>query len=120
MHEEHPRISREKRTVEAMIRTTCEGQHGTRGGLCPECRELLRYALKRLEKCPFQGNKTTCADCPIHCYHPSMREEIRAVMRYAGPRMLIRHPLLAMHHIIDGLRKQPIRPREDEQDSEHV
>jgi hypothetical protein len=34
--------------------------------------------------------------------------------------MLIRHPLLAMHHIIDGLRKQPIRPREDEQDSEHV
>lgn len=120
MHEEHPRISREKRTVEAMIRIACEGQHGTRGGLCPECRELLRYALERLEKCPFQGNKTTCADCPIHCYHPSMREEIRAVMRYAGPRMLIRHPLLAMHHIIDSLRKQPIRLREHEQDSEHV
>ncbi|MGQ9675372.1 MAG: nitrous oxide-stimulated promoter family protein [Chloroflexota bacterium] len=27
-------------------------------------------------------------------------------MRYSGPRMLRRHPLLAIAHIIDGLRTQ--------------
>jgi len=36
-----------------------------------------------------------------------MRERIRSVMRYAGPRMMYRHPLLAFHHLIDGMRKAP-------------
>jgi len=118
MDDVHPRIARERRTVKAMIRLTCEGEHGGEDGLCPECDALLDYALERLERCPFQQGKTTCADCPIHCYHPSKREEIRAVMRYAGPRMLIRHPILAVRHIIDGLRKQPIQSRDKAQGSE--
>jgi len=28
-----------------------------------------------------------------------MREQIRAVMRYSGPRMLLHHPLMTFHHI---------------------
>jgi hypothetical protein len=32
-------------------------------------------------------------------------------MRYAGPRMLLRHPLLAILHQLDGLRKA-VHPRE--------
>jgi hypothetical protein len=92
-----------------MIRICCYGQHRMREGLCQECEDLLQYAIGRLEKCPFQVSKPTCADCPIHCYRPSMREDIRAVMTYAGPRMLYRHPILAVRHLIDGLRKHPIQ-----------
>jgi hypothetical protein len=38
-----------------------------------------------------------------------MRQRIRAVMRYAGPRMLLRHPGMAIMHLFDGARKQPIK-----------
>jgi len=109
MSNEHPRMVRERRTIKAMIHIYCHGRHGTRDELCPECHELLEYAIERLDKCPFQESKTTCAKCPIHCYKPAMREEIRAVMRYAGPRMLYRHPILTLFHFIDGLRKEPMR-----------
>jgi hypothetical protein len=104
----HPRMDREAKTVEAMIRIYCRDQHGRKGELCTECEELLEYARRRLDRCPFQENKTTCAKCPMHCYKPVMRERIRAVMRYAGPRMLRRHPLLTLFHFIDGRRKEPI------------
>jgi hypothetical protein len=33
-----------------------------------------------------------------------MRETIRIVMRYAGPRMLVYHPILAIQHLLDGMR----------------
>ena len=105
----HPRMAREQRTVEAMIEIYCHGQHGTGDGLCAECQTLRYYAHQRLSRCPFQEGKTTCAKCPIHCYKAEMRQEIRAVMRYAGPRMLYRHPILALQHMLDGLRKEPTR-----------
>jgi len=108
---DHPRMSREARTIEAMVGIYCQGQHGTRGSvLCADCAELLRYAGLRLAKCPFQEHKTTCAKCPVHCYKPARREQIRAVMRYAGPRMMFRHPILAFYHlVIDGRREKPGR-----------
>jgi hypothetical protein len=103
----HPRMKRERRTVEAMINIYCRDHHHTRDELCEECRELLAYARLRLKNCPFQENKTTCGKCPVHCYKPVMREKIREVMRYAGPRMIQHHPLLAIGHMIDGLKKKP-------------
>ena len=99
------RLQREARTVAAMIRRYCRDRHHTTEGLCPECAELLAYARRRLARCPFQEGKTTCGKCPVHCYAPAMRERIREVMRYAGPRMLFSHPLLALMHLLDGLRK---------------
>lgn len=102
-----PRLRREARTVEAMIRLYCRGQHGGSQSLCPECARLLDYARQRLHACPFGEGKTTCARCAVHCYRPEMREEIRAVMRYAGPRMMLRHPLLTLCHLWDGLRREP-------------
>jgi len=103
----HPRMKREQKTVENMIGIYCSDHHQTRGELCPECRELVEYARIRLKNCPFQENKTTCGNCPIHCYKPWMREKIREVMRYSGPRMLRHHPFLAVGHMIDGRRKEP-------------
>ncbi len=94
-----------------MVGIYCHNRHGTRGELCGECRQLLDYAHARLDRCPFQEDKTTCANCPVHCYKPEMRERVRSVMRYAGPRMLYRHPFLAvLHLLVDGRRKQPLRP----------
>lgn len=70
---------------------------------------MLDYARKRLRLCPFQDKKPTCSKCSIHCYAPGKSEQIKAIMRYSGPRMLLSHPILALHHILDGLRKS--RPR---------
>ena len=72
---------------------------------CWDCAALLEYALARLEHCPFQEGKSTCAKCPIHCYSPGKRERIREVMRYAGPRLLWTHPWLSIMHLVDGLRR---------------
>jgi len=109
MSMKHHRMEREKRTVEAMIDLYCHEQHGTWNGLCPDCQVLTAYADQRLQKCPFQEGKTTCARCPVHCYKPAMRERIRDVMRYAGPRMVYRHPVMTIGHMLDGLRKEPVR-----------
>lgn len=96
--EEPAEIRTEKRTIRAMLGIYCRDHHGTGRSLCLECEELLAYAHGRLDRCPFGREKTTCARCPVHCYKPAMRERVRTVMRYAGPRMLFRHPLLALLH----------------------
>jgi predicted amidophosphoribosyltransferase len=93
-----------------MIRMYCRDHHHTSEGLCAACDELLDYAGERLDRCPYQQGKTQCARCLTHCYKPAMQEKIRAAMRYAGPRMAYRHPLLALYHLLDGKRKAPIKP----------
>ncbi len=102
------RIKRESKTIAVMISDYCRDHHHSEKQ-CLECAELSDYALERLKKCPFQEGKTICARCPVHCYRPDMREKIRTVMRYAGPRMIYRHPILAISHIIDRGRKKPIK-----------
>ena len=98
------RKRREGGTIERMIRIYCSGRHNKDTGLCLECKGLLRYALERIDRCPLKERKTTCARCTIHCYAPAMRQRIREVMRYAGPRMAYTHPLLTLLHLFDGLR----------------
>ena len=95
------RLRRERKTIRLMIGIYCRSHHHTTGALCDSCSDLHAYAMQRIEKCPFQDNKPTCAKCPVHCYKPSMREQVRQVMRYAGPRMLIHHPVLALLHMHD-------------------
>ena len=98
-------IEREKDCIEKMVRIFCRGNHETQGELCNDCRELLDYALMRVSKCKFGVEKTVCARCPVHCYKPSMREKVKDVMRYSGPRMLLRHPVHALWHMLDSRRK---------------
>jgi hypothetical protein len=105
------RIARARATVAAMIRLACRSWHGTGEALCSECQELQDFADQKLDRCPFQDDKPTCANCLVHCYRPDMRERIREVMRFAGPRMLRRHPYLTVRHILDGRKKPPELPR---------
>ena len=105
------RRSRELRTIRAMVRMYCRDHHG--GGapaLCAECGALFDYASRRLDRCMFGDAKPTCANCVVHCYSADMRERVRTVMRWAGPRMLFRHPILALFHKLDGRRPSPALP----------
>lgn len=102
------RMARERETIAAMIHLYCREQHHNQPGLCPECDTLQTYAFARLDRCPFADQKPTCANCTVHCYKPDMRTQIRQVMRFAGPRMLLHHPVLAVLHLLDGLRKPPV------------
>ncbi len=106
------RLGREWNTMASMIRLHCRVHHDSAAALCPECRQLLNYARARLERCRFGPEKPTCARCPVHCYQRVPRDQIKAVMRYAGPRMLWRHPLLSLFHWLDGFRGVPRDPSE--------
>lgn len=89
----------EKEMVSLMIRLYCRKNHKTKE-LCSECAELDRYARERSDRCPFMENKTFCSNCKVHCYKPEMREKIRKVMRFSGPRMMLYHPVMAIKHLI--------------------
>ncbi|HKZ44930.1 MAG TPA: nitrous oxide-stimulated promoter family protein [Anaerolineales bacterium] len=103
-----PRIDREARTLQAMFAIYCRKKHNNQSELCSSCQELAEYSFNRLDRCPFQEGKTTCANCPIHCYKPAMREQIRDVMRFSGPRMMLDHPILTIRHFLDDRRKEPL------------
>ena len=102
------KLEREQKTIAAMIRIFCNAHHKTSGKLlCSTCAELLDYARERLERCPFGADKGVCSKCRIHCYKPAMRKLVTEVMLYSGPRMIRKHPLLAIDHLIKakGLRQ---------------
>ena len=98
------RLARELATVRAMVGLHCRGRHGGGRALCDDCEALWQYAQARVARCPLRADKPTCVQCPVHCYKPERREQIRAVMRYAGPRMPWRHPVLTLFHILAGRR----------------
>ena len=101
--------TREKRVVAEMIALYCRDHHNT-DRPCADCAALIDYAHMRSDKCPFMENKTFCSNCKVHCYAPDMRERIRTVMRYSGPRMLKTHPVLAIRHLLESrLEKSKIK-----------
>ncbi len=97
---------REKKMVSEMITLYCRKNHGTKGTLCPECAALNMYARQRSDKCPFMETKTFCSNCKVHCYKPEMREKIRIVMRFSGPRMIFHHPVAAIRHVIETKKEK--------------
>lgn len=105
-------LETEFKTVSAMIHIYCKKHHGMIKGLCVSCSELLIYAEQKLDRCPYGQDKPTCNNCPIHCYKPEPKEQMRLVMRYAGPRMLLSHPFLAIRHLRHERKPVPIKPKE--------
>ena len=96
---------REKKVVSQMIALYCRKNHPG-SALCPECAALDAYARQRSDRCPFMETKTFCSNCRVHCYQPEMREKIRQVMRFSGPRMLLYHPVLAIRHVIESKKEK--------------
>lgn len=97
------RLGRERHTMAKMVEIYCDARHEhAASALCADCQEFLDYAQTRLDKCPYGADKPTCANCPIHCYKAGPRARAKMIMRYSGPRMLFRHPYLAIRHKLDG------------------
>jgi hypothetical protein len=102
-------LETEFKTVKAMMEIFCKQQHGSKA-LCDSCKALLTYAEIKLDRCPYGESKPTCNKCPIHCYKPEQKQQMKAVMRYAGPRMLLPHPILSIRHLIHERRDVPSKP----------
>lgn len=64
--------------------------------------ELIRYSSNKLDHCKFGNDKPFCSKCTVHCYSPEMREKIKMVMRYSGPRIIFYHPIVTLKHILKG------------------
>ena len=109
---------REKKVISLMISLYCHKKHGNfwksyRGNssLCAECAELDRYVRQQTDRCPVIATKTFCSNCRVHCYTPEMRERIKTVMRFSGPRMLFYHPIKAIRHVIESKREKSDLPK---------
>lgn len=98
---ESHRVKTEKKTIDRMIRIYCRDKHESFEDLCDDCRELHDYAFQRLINCPYHADKPVCSECPIHCYKSEMQRRVKTVMGYAGPKMIFRHPYLAIMHLIN-------------------
>jgi hypothetical protein len=104
------RLARELKTIDAMIGIYCRDVHRATPESCAECGRLGAYARERLVKCPFGPDKPTCLNCTVHCYLGEMRARVRVVMRHAGPRLLLRYPILTLIHLYwDSRRRAPER-----------
>ena len=97
-----------KKTLTVMVYIYCRAHHSEREKddslLCNECRQVLTYGLERLRKCPYGPEKPNCPKCPIHCYSKEMSGKMKVIMRYSGPRMALRHPVLALYHLLNNNR----------------
>ena len=111
------RRERESVIVQAMIRMYCRENHNSNGTLCEQCESLSKYAEKRLLSCMYGEIKPVCKHCPVHCYSPVMREQMRLVMQWAGPRMIFRKPVFAVMHMIDKLTAPKQQKRSDTKSS---
>ena len=92
------RREREKRTISNMVAIYCAGNHDAPART--ECKAIDDYCVLRTERCRSMAHKTSCEECGNHCYAPAQREQIRAIMRYAGPRMILHHPVAAIRHLL--------------------
>ena len=105
-------LAKEFKTIVAMIHIYCRNHHslnnhGSISGLCAECSQFKDFAEYRLAKCPYGQSKPTCKHCPVHCYQKDMKELAKTIMTYSGPRMLLKHPILAIRHLLHNRKPVP-------------
>lgn len=67
--------------------------------LCPSCTKLLAHALVKRSNCPLDP-KPACKHCPVHCYHPNYRRQIREVMIHAGRKLVLRGRIDYLFHLL--------------------
>lgn len=97
--------SREIESFEKMLRLYCAHHHTSEP--CADCCQLLEKVRMVLANCPFGDKKPLCSRCSENCLDSRARITIADVMRYSGPRMLYRYPLLTILHFLDLLREGP-------------
>lgn len=112
------KLRRDLRTLAGFIDIYCRGRHGEaergpvrlrnidverRHGrplrLCRACARLAAHAVMKRLYCPYEP-KPSCKKCPTHCYAPEYRAQIRAVMKYAGRRLVLSGRLDYLWHLL--------------------
>ncbi|MFA6923828.1 MAG: nitrous oxide-stimulated promoter family protein [Bacteroidales bacterium] len=86
-------------TIKAMVLIYCKKKHKKNIDDCEECKELIEYAINKIQKCPHEV-KPKCNNCKIHCYKNEMREKTKLIMRYSGKKIIYKHPILAIKHFM--------------------
>ena len=110
-HQSDSVLQRENLTLAHMMAIYCRGQRHQGSGICGGCSSLLRYARERIEGCPYHGSeKPACGLCRTNCFTTEMRRHFLLVMRFAGPRMMLRHPVLSAVHLWDAVRGRRGKP----------
>ena len=108
-------LAKEFKTIVAMTHIYCRDHHKeynrSKNELCTDCLEFIKFAEFRLARCPFGQIKPTCKHCPVHCYKKDMKELARTIMVYSGPRMLLKHPVLAIRHLLHDRKPVPPLPK---------
>jgi len=92
-------LKNEKKTVKTMINIYCSAHHKQNNVMCPDCQSIFEYAESRIDKCQFKSQNLVCSKCKVHCYRTEMREKIKEIMRYSGPIMIWKHPLLVVRYL---------------------
>ncbi len=120
---QRPEVVSDLRTVADFISIFCRGNHGDRARgpvmtdaaalgvygrrvpkLCDECEAHLAYAERRRAYCP-KDPKPFCAHCDTHCYRPDESAWQRQMMRYAGPRSMLRgYAIEGIKHALEARR----------------
>ncbi|GIU42559.1 nitrous oxide-stimulated promoter family protein [Shewanella colwelliana] len=106
------KLLREFKTISAMVHIYCKAHCDAKGDIaqCQACSDFLDYAHKRLDRCPYGQQKPTCNKCPVHCYKPELKAKAREIMVFAGPRMLLPHPIMAIQHLLSERAPVPGKP----------
>ena len=99
------KLAIELKTIIIMTKIYCQAHHERSD--CKECKDLIHYVQHKLDRCVYGQDKPACKHCPIHCYKPDRRQQIQLIMRYAGPKMLFKHPILGVKHLIKTTKKFP-------------
>ncbi len=100
---------KELKTVYTMINMYCHKKHKTKKkDLCNDCNNLYSFVEMKRNKCPFGDDKGFCTNCKIHCYKSNilMREKIREVMRYSGPRLMFKHPIMYFNNLFETIKNK--------------
>ncbi|KAE8178363.1 nitrous oxide-stimulated promoter family protein [Photobacterium carnosum] len=108
-------LNDEFRTITAMIDLYCLKHHQINNNKfqrCDDCEQFRIYVKQRLDRCPYGEDKPSCKRCPIHCYKPQQKIKSQTIMRYSGPKMLIKHPIMAIKHLIKDKRAIPVLNKE--------
>lgn len=104
------RLNTEFKTITAMIDLYCLNHHQTNTASfqrCDDCEQFRSYVKHRLDRCPYGENKPSCKQCPIHCYKPQQKRKSQTIMRYSGPKMLLKHPIMAIRHLVHDKKALP-------------
>jgi Nitrous oxide-stimulated promoter len=88
----------EKITIQMMIELYCRNNHRNTIYLCDDCSKLLSNATTLINNCPYSP-KPACGACKNNCFSVEHKKRMKQVMKYSGPKMLFRHPILTIKHI---------------------